>query len=121
MNSLTGDHFDRWVAAYSRSSAEDDPQASAALFAEDALYYESHFDAPVVGRPAIFEYWAAGAARLAEKRATHEILALCGNLGIARWRSQFVVKATGTAMAPDCIFLVEFGVDGLCCRFREWW
>jgi hypothetical protein len=121
MTSLTAAAFDRWLAAYGQASADDDPLASARLFSPDARYYESPFDAPLVGRPAMHDYWAAGAQNLTDKSSTYEILAVREKLGIARWRSRFLVKATGAALALDCIFLAEFDDEGLCCCFREWW
>jgi len=113
--------FDQWLAAYSRASAENDPHASAMLFAADACYYEDPFAQPLVGRQAIHDYWAAGAMNLTDKSCSHEVLAVCGNLGIARWQSRFVVKASGAAINLDCIFLAEFDAQGECCNFREWW
>ncbi len=113
--------FDEWLAAYSRAAAKDDPAASVALFADDARYFESPFDEPLIGREAIYRYWADGARDLTDRQATHEVLALLGSVGIARWRGRFVIRATGEAMTLDCIFLVEFDEAGLCRLFREWW
>lgn len=118
---LSSGVFDEWLAAYSRAAAEDDPDASAALFADDARYFESPFDEPLIGHEAIYRYWAAGARDLTDRQATHEILAVRDNVGIARWRSRFVVRATGEAVTLDCVFLVEFDEAGRCRLFREWW
>lgn len=121
MNSMTAEAFDQWLAAYGQASAANDPHASTMLFAEDARYFENPFAQPVTGRRAIYDYWAAGAAGLTDKSSSHEVLGVRGNLGIARWQSRFVVKASGAAMRLDCIFLAEFDEKGLCCCFREWW
>ncbi|MCL4830259.1 MAG: nuclear transport factor 2 family protein [Caldilinea sp.] len=121
MKPVTAATFDRWLAAYSRASVENDPQASSLLFAEDARYYEDPFAPPLIGRRAIYDYWAVGAVNLTDKRCAHEVLTVCGKLGVARWQSRFVVKATGATVALDCIFAAEFDDQGLCCCFREWW
>lgn len=121
MKPLTREAFAYWLESYGRASAQNDPQASASLFAEDARYYESPFDEPMVGREAIYRYWAVGAQDLADKTSSYEILAVRDNLGIARWQAQFVRRGSGAAMALDCIFLVEFDDRGLCSLFREWW
>lgn len=118
---MTHETFAGWLTAYGQASVDNDPQASASLFSANASYYESPFDEPLVGRQAIFDYWAAGAQNLTDKTATYEIAALQGSLGVARWRAQFTVKATGQRKALDCLFLVEFDEQGLCCLFREWW
>ncbi|MCL4833912.1 MAG: nuclear transport factor 2 family protein [Caldilineaceae bacterium] len=121
MNALTREYFQQWMETYGRASAENDPQASANLFAQDARYYESPFDEPMVGRDAIYEYWSKGAQTLKEKAASFEILAVNGDTGIARWQSKFTVIESGKRLALDCLFVVEFNNDGLCQTFREWW
>jgi ketosteroid isomerase-like protein len=118
---VTHERFTAWMTEYGRASAENDPQASANLFAQDACYYESPFDEPVVGRDAIYEYWRKGAQTLKEKEASFEILAVNGNTGIARWQSKFTVIESGKRLALDCLFVVEFDEEGLCRIFREWW
>ena len=121
MKLLTLEHFTTWMTAYGRASAENDPQASANLFAENARYYENPFEEPIVGREAIYEYWNKGAQNLKDKEAFFEILAINGNTGIARWQSGFTVVESGKRLALDCLFVVEFNDDGLCQTFREWW
>jgi hypothetical protein len=109
------------MEAYGRASAEDDAAASAALFALDARYHESPFAEPIVGRDAIRRYWEDGARRLTDKHSTYEIVAVRDDLGVARWQSGFTVAESGERLALDCVFLVEFGPEGTCTVFREWW
>ena len=121
MTSITRESFQAWLEAYGRASRENDPQASADLFTPDAEYYESPFSEPLVGREAIYQYWAAGARNLKDKVSDYELLALQGNLGIAHWQAQFFNVKTGKHVALDCLFLVEFDENQKCHRFREWW
>lgn len=121
MTTLTCAAFAQWLHSYGQASIHNDPQASAELFAGNARYYESPFAQPLAGRQAIYDYWAAGAQNLADKEASYEILSVRDQVGIARWRARFLVKATGAAVALDCIFVAEFDDQGLCCCFREWW
>lgn len=109
------------MTAYGRASAENDPQASANLFASDARYYENPFDEPITGRAAIYAYWNDGAQKFQAKESAFEILAVKKNRGIARWQSKFTVVETGKRLALDCLCVVEFDADGLCETFREWW
>lgn len=118
---LTADAFARWMVDYGRTGAENDPQASAALFAPEASYHESPFDAPLVGRDAIYDYWLQASHRLRDKESTFEILAVEGQRGIARWRSTFAHIETGQRYVLDCVFAVDFNETGLCRLFREWW
>jgi hypothetical protein len=73
------------MQTYSKASEENDPQASTNLFAQDAQYYESPFDEPMIGRDAIYTYWVKGAQTLKDKQATFQILSVKDSIGIARW------------------------------------
>jgi len=121
MSPLEVELFRTWMEAYGRASRENDPQASANLFAQDARYYESPFEEPLIGRDDIYEYWSKGSHNLRDKQSTYEILAIRDHMGIARWQSQFTVIESGKHFALDCVFVVEFNEDGLCQTFREWW
>jgi hypothetical protein len=121
MQTLTHEYFRRWLTLYGKASEENDPQASASLFALDAYYYKSPFTEPMIGREAIYEYWNKGSQTLKDKISCHEILAMRDNLGIARWQSRFTVIDSGERLALDCLFVVEFNEVGLCQTFREWW
>jgi ketosteroid isomerase-like protein len=115
------ERFARWMQAYGDASRRDDPDASAALFAEDARYFEGPFDDPLVGRAAIREYWADGATNLTDKESAFEILAVTETRGIARWRSRFTDVRTGARSELDCVFVVDFDDSGRCSEFQEWW
>ncbi|MBZ0299191.1 MAG: nuclear transport factor 2 family protein [Anaerolineae bacterium] len=121
MNTLTFEHFSRWMESYGRASEEDDACASANLFTQGARYYEGPFDEPIEGRDAIHAYWLRGAQTLKDKESAFEILAVEGNLGIARWKAKFTTIKSNQRIALDCLFVVEFDEDGLCQTFREWW
>lgn len=121
MKPLRLEIFDAWLEAYGRASRENDSRASAELFAQNAAYYETPFDEPMIGRDAIRKYWEIGAQTLTDKASTYEILSVKGNLGIARWQSSFTDIASGKRLALDCLFLVEFDDNDLCSSFREWW
>jgi hypothetical protein len=121
MRTLTTEVFDQWLKAYGIASQENDALASVGLFSLDALYYESPFEAPMVGRESIYQYWLRGAQTLTEKVSAHEILALKKNLGVARWQSQFTDIRISERLRLDCLFLVEFDDRDRCQVFREWW
>lgn len=121
MKTLTFDAFNQWLNAYGRASAENNPQASAVLFTEDARYYETPFAEPITGQEAIYQYWLKGAQRLKDKSSSHKILAVKDNFGIARWQAKFTVIESGKRLDLDCLFLVEFDDNDKCSVFREWW
>lgn len=121
MKTLTLETFSSWLDAYGRASIQDDPQASAELFAQNAEYYESPFDEPMIGRGAIHKYWEIGARTLKDKEANYQVVSVKDNLGIARWQSKFTDVKSGQRFALDCLFLVEFDDHFRCRVFREWW
>lgn len=91
MRKLTLETFKKWLESYSIASKNNVPKASAELFALDAEYYESPFDKPIIGRKAIHQYWEDSAQTLKDKISSYEVLAVKGNLGIARWQSKFTI------------------------------
>ena len=121
MKTLTYEHFYQWMETYGKASADNDPQASSELFAQNAKYYETPFAEPMIGREVIFQYWNNGAQNLKDKESTFEILAVNGNLGIVLWQSKFTVIESEKRFTLDCLFVVDFGDEGLSQTFREWW
>jgi len=121
MKRLTLETFSSWLEAYGSARIHNDPQASAELFARNAKYYETPFDAPMIGHDSIRKYWEIGAQTLKDKEASYEVILVEGNLGIARWQSTFTVIKSGESLTLDCVFLVEFDDNSKCSVFREWW
>lgn len=121
MKSLTLETLSSCLDMHGNASKENDPQASAELFARNAKYYETPFDEPMIGRDAIRKYWDLGAQNLRDKESTHEVLSVKDNLGIAHWQSNFTVVESDKRFALECLFVVEFGEDELCQSFHEWW
>lgn len=121
METITIEEFQAWLERYGKASAENDPRASADLFTCNAAYYESPFSEPMIGTEAIYQYWDHGARTLKDKESSHEIVAIHGNLGVARWQARFSQINSGQRIALDCIFLVEFDENRKCQLFQEWW
>jgi hypothetical protein len=121
MAPITSENFQEWLESYGRASEENDPRASAELFAPNAEYYETPFADPMVGKDAIYDYWDNGTRTLKDKESSYEIVAIQENLGIARWQARFTQINSGKRIALDCIFLVEFDEHHKCRMFREWW
>jgi hypothetical protein len=118
---LTLEDFTAWMDRYAQASEAGDARAAATLFAPDAEYRETPFDAPIVGQDAIYRYWAEAAPHFKDVRFAYEILAVTGDRGIALWRSDFVSVKSGSRGSLDGVFLVEFDAAGTCRTFREWW
>lgn len=113
--------FHRWLVSYGRAWMGRDPEAAAALYAENATYQVTPFDEPLRGRVAIYKYWN-GIAKTQEKiKFDFEVLALTAEQGIARWWASFVRVPPGFETKLDGIFLIALDSDGRCQSLREWW
>lgn len=113
--------FDRWLKGYGDAWERQDPDAAVRLFAGEAKYYETPFDAPMVGLDAVREYWSEGAAAQRDIHFAYDLLALVDNTGIARWTSSFTRVPSGVVVRLDGMLSALFDKDGLCVEFREWW
>lgn len=113
--------FASWLDNYGRAWETGDADAAAALFAPDATYHETPFNAPMVGREAIHAYWFDGASTTQSDIAfTYEILAVESDRGIAHWTARFVRVPSGNRVRLDGVLAARFDGD-LCIEFREWW
>ncbi len=110
-----------WLEGYRRAWETRDPEAAAALFSEDASYYETPFLAPAHGRDGVREYWANATRNQSDVTFSYKIVSLSGDRGIARWWAEFTRGSSGTRAVLDGMFLLEFDNEGLCREFREWW
>jgi hypothetical protein len=118
---LTREGFRAWLEAYGRAWEGRDPGAAAGLFAEEATYQETPFDAPLRGRDAIRGYWAEVPRSQEAIRFGFDVAAVSGESGIALWRASFTRVPSGRRVDLDGVLLATFGADGLCESFREWW
>ena len=118
---IARDALQAWLDAYGRAWEQMDPDAAAALFADDATYQETPFDQPMRGREAIREYWRGVPEAQRDIRFEHEVLAADGDRGIAWWRARFLRVPTSADVTLDGIFVLAFDEDGRCSSLREWW
>lgn len=114
--------FEKWLDAYGAAWQAGDAQAAIELFADDAEYYETPFDDPMIGKDAISQYWTEGAGKSQKDvHFSYEPLAVVENVGLARWRASFVRIPSGNQVELDGFLLAEFDGGGKCSVFREWW
>lgn len=122
MPKLDTTRLNDWLDAYGEAWIAGDPEAAARLFAPDARYHETPFDEPMIGREAIHRYWAEGARDAQEQvRFSHDVVAVVGDAGVARWRATFTRVPSGRRVELDGVLLAEFDREGRCTVFREWW
>jgi uncharacterized protein (TIGR02246 family) len=119
--SMTANAFASWLDAYGQAWERRDPQAAAALFAEDGTYQVTPFVEPMRGRQAILDYWTHIAQTEQNIQFGYEILAVTPDQGIARWWSSFLIVPPGLQTKLDGIFLISLDETGRCRSLREWW
>ncbi len=114
-----------WLDAYGKAWIEGDPDKLVTLFTDDALYQETPFDEPMVGKEAIRAYWQEGAADAQEDVSfSSKVWALDDMYAVAHWQARFTRIPSGTRVDLDGTFKLLFSItlDGLKCReLREWW
>lgn len=113
--------FMSWLDAYGRAWENRNPEAAAALFAEDGTYQVTPFLEPMRGRKAIFEYWSEVARTEENIQFRYEILVANAERNIARWSASFVPVPQGLKTKLDGIFLIALDEEGLCKSLQEWW
>lgn len=73
------------------------------------------------GRSAIRQSWSDAVGSQDQIGFGYEVLAVTGNLGIARWWASFTDTPSQVQVKLDGIFVVVMSADNRCTKFREWW
>ena len=119
---ITLEGLKKWLDAYGAAWEAGDSQAVIELFADDAEYYETPFDAPMVGKDAIHQYWSEGAGESQKDvHFSYEAIDIVESTGLAQWRATFIRVPSGIHVELDGFLLAEFDSAGNCSLFREWW
>lgn len=116
-----GDFVD-WLRAYGSAWTQQHAAAVTRLFTEDATYFETPFDEPMVGHEAIHAYWVEGAEQ-GQRDITFrfDVLSFIENVGVAHWEAAFTRVPSGQLVLLDGVLRAAFEDDGRCGEFREWW
>jgi len=122
MRDLSLDWFKGWLDAYGAAWEKGEARAASELFSDNAEYYETPFEKPMIGRAAIHKYWQEGAGDAQRDiHFSYDVTALSANRGLAQWRASFVRVPSGRRVELDGILSAEFDDAGHCRVFREWW
>jgi hypothetical protein len=118
---ITSADAESWLQRYGAAWRERSPDLAAALFAEDCRYFETPFDEPAIGRQGVRNYWRAVPEGQTDIDFEARVVAVLARTVIAHWTAAFTRIASGTRVALDGVFTLEFNGDGLCSTLREWW
>jgi hypothetical protein len=126
---ITREHVQDWLDRYMRAWETYDPALIGDLFTEDAQYRWHPADDPTVGRAEIVDAWVnpGGNASSRDVPGTYtgryEPYAVDGNRAVAIGVSEYWKDASRTEL--DRLYfnnwLLEFGDDGRCSSFIEYW
>lgn len=111
----------KWLTAYGHAWETRDPEAAAALFTEDAVYYEKPYTEPARGRGGVHEYWDDAVSDHGAVTFSFDILSTSKSLNFVRWLTNLTRLSSGKQVKIDGIFVLQFAENGLCRELREWW
>jgi uncharacterized protein (TIGR02246 family) len=108
-----------WVDEYGRAWRDQDADAAAALFTEDAEYRSSPFREPAVGLDAIRAYWEDVTSAQEDVAVRMGTPFAAGDLVAVEWWATMIEDGEETTI-PGCL-LLRFAPDGRCTALREYW
>lgn len=126
---ITHEHVQAWLDAYARAWESYDPDDVAVLFTDDAEYRWHPADEPEVGRDSIVEAWVnpGGNASTRDEPGTYKAemrpYAVDGSRAVAVGMCTYWTDASRTTVARVYYnnWLLEFGDDGKCSSFTEYY
>ena len=113
--------FAEWLDRYGRAWEACDLDALGTMFSDDSRYEWTPFDAPLEGIGAIRSAWDRAISNQRDVLFSGRSLGIEGDKGMAHWTARFIRPDTGQEVRLDGVLMAEFGPDGRCRRFREWW
>jgi hypothetical protein len=125
---MTRDDVQVWLDRYIEAWASYDPAAIGDLFTSDAQYRFHPSDAGFVGRDAIVRSWLepAGEASTRDEPGTwdahYEPFSVAGDRAVAVGWSRYYTDTSKSTVQNvwDNVYLLEFGADGRCSSFTEY-
>jgi uncharacterized protein (TIGR02246 family) len=125
---MTRDDVQAWLDRYVEAWASYDPAAIGDLFTDDALYRFHPSDPGFRGREAIVAAWLEPIGDASSRdepgtwQARYEPFTVDGDRAVAVGSSRYFTDASRTTTRDvwDNCYLLEFGPDGRCRSFTEW-
>jgi hypothetical protein len=126
---ITHAHVQAWLDAYARAWETYDPEDIAPLFTDDAEYRWHPADDPEVGRATIVDAWVnpGGNASSRDEPGTYQAeirpFVVEGNKAVAIGTCTYWSDASRQKVERVYYnnWLLEFGPDGKCRSFTEYW
>jgi hypothetical protein len=116
MADVTREHVQAWLDAYVDAWRSYDAAAIGELFAADARYAYHPYDEPERDRDAIVAAWLGERDEPGSWEAAYSPALIEGDRAIATGETRY---ARGDVFSN--LFQLEFGTDGRCTSFVEWY
>jgi ketosteroid isomerase-like protein len=121
---MTHEQVQEWLDGYIDAWASNDADTIGDLFTEDALYsyrpWEND-DVTVRGRDEIVAAWLRHQEDPDSWDARYEPYVVEGNKAVAVGWSRYHATENGSEKKYHNAYLLEFGEDGRCSSFHEFW
>ncbi|WP_454855987.1 nuclear transport factor 2 family protein [Promicromonospora soli] len=109
-----------WVRGYERLWRTAGTDGLAELFATEISYLTSPWATPVVGLPALADFWESERSGPDESfTMTSEVIAVDGPTAVVRVSVDYGEPGGSTSRWRD-LWVLEFDEDGRCVAFEEW-
>jgi steroid Delta-isomerase len=115
----TSDQLRALIATYVSTLNTRDPQAIAALFAEDAVQADPASNPPNVGRDAIEAFFTGSIGASEEWTFSAPTVHTCGDQ--VAFNFQIMVESSGTTMTISGIEVFTVNDDGLIASVNAYW
>ena len=113
---VSHEHVQRWLDDYIAAWRSYDEAAIRALFADDVVYAYHPYDEPLRGADAVVTSWLGDQDEPGSWEAAYAPSLVAGDRAITTGESRY---ADGNVFSN--LFDLEFGADGRCRRFTEWY
>jgi SnoaL-like domain len=111
-----------WLQRYVSAWKSYDAAEIGALFSQDARYFYTPFDEPLLGRDAIVTSWLEHPDPQGTYDAFYKPIMVEDNVAIVNGRTRYFY-AGGDALRTefDNVFVLHFNDNHECIEFREWY
>lgn len=121
---MTHEEVQTWLNGYIEAWASNDAETIADLFTPDAVYSYRPWEnekVTVRGRDAIVASWLESPDEPGSWEARYEPYAVEGNRAVAVGWSRYEPTDERPELTYHNAYLLEFGDDGRCSSFHEFW
>ena len=108
-----------WIERYRRAALSDDPGEIAALFVEDAEYYDGPFGEPWRGRDEIVRQWIEQSDARLDWDFSHRVVAVDGSLAVLEVEYRYTSPEYRRTFRN--VWLIDFDDEGRARSFKDYW